>query len=542
MLEKSKLLPVYSKEVLSAVEKFNSRTDQKTDEKNIKQYIEEQKTRMMRHQYFRLNNEDNGKQQIQNSLENVRKLLQNTEAGQNVYILENELLSSNVLEKLFVFENLFPYTWTTYLFRHSILYMTVFVVVCFLGLFFLFWLLLAVLALNACNGSGQPPHSLFLRANPQSSTLMTCGDIASGCTFAMQGLFSKMDMIQYFSLRVGFYFFSFVPVIFLFVMSSNRMRRIERTLIPTVFTKRGFDDNSPDSNWKNTDRILRFFSAFLFFISHIAGSIVTLGADMGMSRYLTNTLPGEPGCSYSKDSTVTKPSGFTTANCACNELLVQDQTNLPSLTLFQITNLPSLVEATLAFNILYTLWGLLYFLEMMLAIWNLRKSEVDVIQIGYTHGLGAEALGFRDIKFPTVQKPEGPGPRNASLSGGGGGGGIPAAASPAHAVLTTAAPAPAPAAAPAPAPAAPPSPSATVIAPPPPPAAAVLEEPAAAAALAPTFIAPVADALLAPAAATWTGIPAGRTKSKKMKKVGGDEGRGRRRSRSGGRGYESSET
>ena len=362
----------------------NEKTSQDVDEKRIREFIDQQQKHMMRDQYLRHLRSESGYRDVIKSIENVRKAIEDTEAGQNIYILENELLASNVLERLFVFQNVFPSSWTDFLLSHSIIYMIIFVVVSFLSLFFLFWLLLAVLALNACNGSGQPPHSLFLRANPQTNIPMTCGDITSGCTFAMQGLFPKMDMIQYFSLRVGFYFFSFVPVIFLFVMSSNKMRRIERTLMPTVHKKRGFDtSNNEDEKatklWPISDRMLEGFSVFLFFISHIAGAVVTLAADMGMARYLTNTLPGEPGCSYSKDSTVANPSGFTTANCACNELLVQDPTNLPSLTLFQITNLPSLVEATLAFNILYSLWGLIYFLDIVTSIRDMWNSQGRIL-------------------------------------------------------------------------------------------------------------------------------------------------------------------
>ena len=297
------LLPDYVQQVKNHMKKFKIGTSEQEDIAALDTFIKLKKDEQYRNSHYDyILATDKQKTYMKDTLIKINRNFDawSKEHSEDVFFLRNELLSTNVLRKLFLPQVFYEYDLEAA--SPGLMFFLVLVmgVVSFTFLFVLFWLILASIALNACINSGNAPQGLNIYEKP-STIPMTCGSIAQQCM--IPNFMSSLSVADYLSLRVGFYFFSAVPVLFLFFYSGYKVRYIE-----WVFEEHNDKKDERYASVGLYNTIADYVSLGLFIVSHVAGPAVTISADMVALKYLITTLPSEPGC---------KEGTFTTANCAC---------------------------------------------------------------------------------------------------------------------------------------------------------------------------------------------------------------------------------
>ena len=184
MIQKTEdLSPDFKNDVMNFMGKFKNDTPETEDIPMINAYIEKQKKVQNAIYLYNYNRHmDSTKGYLKDTLMNINKNIDEWSSThmEDLLFLKNELLSTNVLRKLFLPQEFYEYNLDAASPRLMFILALVMGVVGFMFLFVLFWLILASIALNACINSGNAPQGLNIYVNP-SADPMTCSSIAQQC-------------------------------------------------------------------------------------------------------------------------------------------------------------------------------------------------------------------------------------------------------------------------------------------------------------------------------------------------------------------------
>jgi hypothetical protein len=248
--------------------------------------------------------------------------------------------------------------------------------------FCFFQLVLSSVSIDTCIRSNAPPPGLTI-TKMQSSTLLKCGEIVAFCSTTYLD-HSTINLSAYLAMRIFFYLFSLVPLLFLTIASQFRAAAIVSRLIhPSSGTQHITVDSSynykhskivePKVSFLNHDNIW-LIAAILFIFSHMLGSVLTLAADVEIVKFFS---AGMSGCPQTLTMMV-DPSKNATA-CVCSALYYPSRGvfRMPDNSGFQIKQVYDVAATLLFFNLVYTIWGFLFVLGFF---WKRHMNHLSILK------------------------------------------------------------------------------------------------------------------------------------------------------------------
>jgi hypothetical protein len=316
-------------------------------------------------------------QAADHSLRSIGKHIQ-AHLGDSVSFIGSELSTLNIYNQLFDFSffGLFSncgccrlnHTNNTNANNYSNVAMTalkmgVASIVILMYFFCFFQLVLSSVSVDTCIRSNSPPPGLII-TKMQSSTRLNCGEIVAFCSTTYLD-HSTINLSAYLAMRIFFYLFSLVPLLFLTFASQFRAA----TIVKRLTTHNNNDTESYTTNSHSTgvpyaintpllnhDNIW-LVAAILFIFTHMLGSVLTLAADVEIVKLFS---AGMSGCPQTLTMMV-DPSKNETA-CVCSALYYPSRGvfRMPDNSGFQIKQVYDVAATLLFFNLVYTIWGFLF--------------------------------------------------------------------------------------------------------------------------------------------------------------------------------------
>lgn len=224
-------------------------------------------------------------------------------------------------------------------------------------LFCFFQLVLSSVSVETCFRMGAPPSGLEVR-DAAGGALLKCGDLVGRCIMPIFER-STINLSAYLATRIFFYLFSLLPCVFLIVAARIRSRIVIDFIADTP---------KNDAQCMSHKTIMRVTFG-LICVTHIVGSVITLAADIEAVGYFTDmqrlacpaVLNGAPD------------------QCACRALYnpPRGAFHMPEVSGFQVKQVYDVAATVLFFNLVYTIWGVLFLVNYLIAQHRVATTRAE---------------------------------------------------------------------------------------------------------------------------------------------------------------------
>ena len=245
-------------------------------------------------------------------------------------------------------------------------------IVILMYIFCFFQLVLSSVSVDTCVRSNAPPTGVEVFNKAASKQLLTCGEIVAFCSTTYLDK-STINLSSYLAMRIFFYLFSLVPLLFLAFASYVRTATVVNRLTQPYETP-SHPEGEPKTPFLNHDTIW-LIAAILFSFTHILGTIFTLAADVEIVKFFGGM--GALVCP-SSNPIIVGTSANSTA-CACSALYNPSRGvfKMPDNSGFQIKQVYDVAATLLFFNLVYAIWGVLF---VMGVFWKRHTNYLSIVK------------------------------------------------------------------------------------------------------------------------------------------------------------------
>jgi hypothetical protein len=237
-------------------------------------------------------------------------------------------------------------------------------------IFCFFQLVMSSLSVDTCVRSGVSPVGIIISVPAPTAgvKILQCSDLVAHCSCSYLER-SSISLAGYLAMRIFFYLFSLLPLLFLGFASHIRTAAIISRLSYRFDPGNSWDPS--ETPFLNHNRIWTI-AAIMFCFTHGLGSIFSLAGDIKMVEFF-GTMPAL----QCPSGNVFSLGNGTTVNpaCVCKVLYDPPRGNfrMPEISGFQVKQVYDVAAMLLFFNIVYTIWGVLF----VLSVFMRRRKELD---------------------------------------------------------------------------------------------------------------------------------------------------------------------